>query len=54
MLFLQRSFYKTEISLLRVGLIWKRRISKIYNLHFLAIKRTVHNANHFLSDILGL
>ena len=37
---LQRNFYKTEISLLRVWLIWKRRISKIYNLHFSAIKPT--------------
>ena len=38
MLFLQRTFYKTEISLLQVRLIWKHQISKIHNLHFPAIK----------------
>ena len=38
MLFLQQTFYETEISLLQVRLIWKHRIGKIRNLLFLAMK----------------
>ena len=38
MLFLQRTFYQTEISLVKVRLIWKRQINKIHNFHFSAVK----------------
>ena len=41
--FVLRSFYKTEISLLLVRLIWRRQISKTHNLHFSSIKAYEHN-----------
>ena len=36
--FVQRSFYKTEINLLQVRLIWRRQISKTHSLYFSALK----------------
>ena len=49
MLFLQRTFYKTEISLSQVRLIRKPQISKIYNLHFSAIKAQEHSGSSIIA-----